>query len=177
MRGRPPQKLTGVGFISEGFEHCAPYRRMPDSYHRRADWIMRGVEGEVIGDFGLAHRGAAGIELDRYDLALGTPPHALIVASSGGHTDNYILVTEELLYAYQGLTGTQDYRIRADMVYFTAPNDGAVFATGSIAFGQALPVNNFDNNVSTVLANVVETFAKDGPMPGAAWVSREKQFR
>ncbi len=177
MRGRPPQKLTGVGFISEGFEHCAPYRRMPDSYHRRADWIMRGVEGEVLGDFGLAHRGAAGIELDRYDLALGTPPHALIVASSGGHTDNYILVTEELLYAYQGLTGTQDHRIRADMVYFTAPNDGAVFATGSIAFGQALPVNNFDNNVSTVLANVVETFAKDGPLPGAAWISREKQFR
>jgi N,N-dimethylformamidase len=176
-RGRAPQKLTGVGFISEGFEHCQPYRRMPDSWHRRADWIFKGIEGEIIGDFGLAHRGAGGIELDRYDLKLGTPPHALIVASSGGHTDNYVLVTEQLLYAYQGLTGTQDYRIRADMVYFTAPNDGAVFATGSIAFGQALPVNNFDNNVARLLANVVDQFVTDGPLPARQWVSREKQFR
>ena len=177
MRGRAPQKLAGVGFISEGFEHCQPYRRMPDSYHRRVDWITAGIEGEIIGDFGLAHGGAAGIELDRYDLALGTPPHALIIASSGGHTDNYILVTEELLYAYQGLTGTQDYRIRADMVYFTAPNDGAVFSSGSIAFGQALPVNGFDNNVARLLGNVVTTFMQEGPLPGGQWVSRERPFR
>ena len=176
-RGRPPQQLTGVGFISEGFEHCQPYRRMPDSYHRRVDWITAGVEGEIIGDFGLAHGGAGGIELDRYDLTLGTPPHALIVASSGGHTDNYVVVTEELLYSYQGLTGTQDHRIRADMVYFTAPNDGAVFSTGSIAFGQALPVNNFNNNVSKVLHNVVDAFSAEGPLPGGRWVSRERQWR
>ena len=108
MRGRAPQKLAGVGFIAEGFEHCQPYRRMPDSYYRHADGIMAGIEGEIVGDFGLAHGGAGGIELDRYDLKLGTPPHALIVASSGGHSDNYIVVTEELLYAYQGLTGSQD---------------------------------------------------------------------
>lgn len=176
-RGRPPQKLTGVGFISEGFEHCQPYRRMPDSYHRRVEWITAGIEGEIIGDFGLAHGGAGGIELDRYDLKLGTPPHALIIASSGGHTDNYVLVTEELLYAYQGLTGTQDYRIRADMVYFPAPNDGAVFSTGSIAFGQALPVNNFDNNAAKLLDNVVTAFARDGALPGERWVSRERQWR
>ena len=176
-RGRPPQKLAGVGFISEGFEHCQPYRRMPDSYHRRIAWITAGIEGEIIGDFGLAHGGAGGIELDRYDLTLGTPPHALIVASSGGHTDNYVLVTEELLYSYQGLTGTQDHRIRSDLVYFPAPNDGAVFSTGSIAFGQALPVNNFDNNVSKLLHNVVNAFVTDGALPGERWVSRERQWR
>lgn len=176
-RGRPPQQLAGVGFISEGFEHCQPYRRMPDSYHRRVEWITEGIEGEIIGDFGLAHDGAGGIELDRYDLTLGTPPHALIIASSGGHTDNYVVVTEELLYAYQGLTGTQDHRIRSDIVYFPAPNDGAVFSTGSIAFGQALPVNNFNNNVSKLLNNVVNAFAKEGPLPGGHWVSRERQWR
>ena len=59
----------------------------------------------------------------------------------------------------------------------TVPGLGITFSTGSIAFGQALPVNNFDNNVSKLLANVVETFSRDGPMPGGAWVSREKQFR
>jgi N,N-dimethylformamidase len=175
--GRPPQKLMGIGFIAEGFETSQPYRRMPDSYHRTVSWITDGVEGEIIGDFGLVYDGAAGLELDRYDLNLGTPPHTKIIASSGGHSDNYVLVTEELLYAYAGLTGSYDYRIRADMTYFTAPNGGAVFAAGSIAFGQALPAKNFDNNVSRVLANVVDAFIKDGGLPGELWISDEKQWK
>lgn len=176
-RGRPPQKLLGVGFISEGFEHSRPFRRMPDSYHRTVSWITEGIEGEIIGDFGLAHGGAAGLELDRYDLALGTPPHAKIIASSGGHTDNYVIVQEEVLYEYQALTGTYDYRVRADIVYFTTPNNGAVFSTGSIAFGQALPCHGFKNDVSRMLANVVDAFSKDGRLPGGAWVNEEKQWR
>ncbi len=168
---------TGVGFISQGFESARPYRRMPDSYHRRASWMFEGIEGEIIGDFGLAHEGAAGIEIDRYDLTLGTPPHTLIVAASGGHSDNYMLVCEEILYAYPGMTGTHDYRIRADITYFTAPHDGAVLSTGSIAFGQSLPFNNFDNNVSKLLKNIVDAFAKKGKLPGWAWTAEEKQWR
>ncbi|MCB5191243.1 LamG domain-containing protein [Methylobacillus arboreus] len=175
--GRAPQKLLGVGFIGEGFETGRPFRRMPDSYHRTVSWITEGIEGEILGDFGLAHGGAAGVELDRYDLSLGTPPHAKIIASSGGHTDNYCLSTEELLYAHPGVGGTQDYRIRADIVFFTAPNHGGVFSTGSIAFGQALPAYNFDNNISKLLANVVNAFIKPGPLPGGHWISNEKQWR
>lgn len=175
--GRAPQKLTGVGFISQGFESARPYRRMPDSWHRRADWMFKGMKDEVFGDFGLAHEGAAGIEIDRYDLALGTPPHTLIVASSGGHSDNYMLVCEEILYAFPGMTGTHDYRVRADITYFTSPNNGACLSTGSIAFGQSLPFNNFDNNVSTFLKNVVDAFSKPGKLPGWAWTAEEKQWR
>jgi N,N-dimethylformamidase len=175
--GRPPQKLLGVGFISEGFDSTRPFRRMPDSWHRRAAWMFDGIEGDILGDFGLAHGAAGGIEIDRYDLALGTPPHALIVASSGGHTDNYQTVVEEVLYPYPGLMGTYDYRIRADMVFFTSTNDGEVFSTGSIAFGQALPYANFENNISRLLANVVDAFAKPGPLPGSLWTLEEKQWR
>ena len=36
---------------------------------------------------------------------------------------------------------------------------------------------NFDNNVSKLLANVMDAFSKDGPLPGGAWVSDEKQWR
>ncbi|MDO8942455.1 MAG: hypothetical protein Q7U75_04690, partial [Desulfobacterales bacterium] len=176
-RGRAPQKLTGVGFIAEGFETSAPYRKMPDAWHRTVSWITEGVEGEIIGDQGLAYGGAAGVELDRYDLSLGTPPHTKIIASSGGHSDNYVLVTEELLYAYAGLVGSLDYRIRGDMTYFPAPNDGAVFCTGSIAYGQALPANNFNNSASTVLKNVVDAFIKKGKLPGGHWTVEEKQWR
>lgn len=176
-RGRAPQKLTGVGFIAEGFETATPYRKMPDAWHRTVSWITEGVEGEIIGDCGLAYGGAAGVELDRYDLSLGTPPHTKIIASSGGHSDNYVLVTEELLYAYAGLTGSLDYRIRGDITYFTAPNDGAVFSTGSIGFGQALPANGFDNSAARVLANVVDAFLKPGRLPGGQWTVEEKQWR
>lgn len=176
-RGRAPQKLTGVGFIGEGFETASPYRKMPDAWHRTASWITDGIEGEVFGDQGLAYGGAAGIELDRYDLSLGTPPHTKIIASSGGHSDNYVLVTEELLYAYAGLVGSLDYRIRADMTYFTAPNNGAVFCTGSIGYGQALPANGFDNAAAKVLSNVVDAFLRDGALPGSSWTLEEKQWR
>jgi N,N-dimethylformamidase len=175
--GRPPQKVLGVGFISEGFDSARPFRRMPDSWHRRADWMFEGIDGEILGDFGLAQNAAGGLEIDRYDLALGTPPHSLIVASSGGHSDNYQTVTEEVLYPYPGLSGSHDYRIRADMVYFTSSNGGAVFSTGSIAFSQSLPYANFDNNISKLLANIVTAFARKGQLPGSAWSLEEKQWR
>jgi len=176
-QGRPAQKLVGVGFISEGYGTSQFYRRMPDSYHRTVSWITRGIEGEIIGDFGLAYDGAAGLALDRCDLTLGTPPHTKLIASSGGHTDNYIVNPEVIHYHFEGLAGSYDHRVRADISYFTAPNNGAVFSAGSIAFGQALPVNNFNNNVSRVLANVVNAFVKPGALPGSLWVNEEKQWR
>ena len=70
-----------------------------------------------------------------------------------------------------------DYRIRADMVFFTAPEGGAVFSTGSIAFSQSLPFGNFDNNISKLLANVVEAFSSKERLPGWAWSAEEKQWR
>ncbi len=121
--------------------------------------------------------GAAGIVLDRYDPSLDTPPHTRILASSGGHSDNYLLSIAEVLYPYPGFSGSQDYRIRGDMTYFSAPNNGAVFCGGSIAFGQALPANGFENNVSIVLGNVVDAFIKPGRLPGGLWVNQEKQWR
>ena len=63
------------------------------------------------------------------------------------------------------------------MVYFTAPNDGAVFSTGSIAFSQSLPYRNFDNNISRLLANVVDAFSRNERLPGWAWSAEEKQWR
>jgi N,N-dimethylformamidase len=63
------------------------------------------------------------------------------------------------------------------MIYFPAPNDGAVFATGSIGYGQALPANNFDNSASKVLQNVVNAFLKRGKLPGGHWTVDEKQWR
>jgi hypothetical protein len=39
---------------------------------------------------------------------------------------------------------------------------GAVFATGSIAWAGALPINGYDNSVATITKNVIERFSRSG---------------
>jgi N,N-dimethylformamidase len=165
-RGRAPQKLVGTGFVGEGFGASMPFHRMPDSYEPSLSWVTEGIDGETFGAFGLAYDGASGLELDVYDLKLGTPPNTRLIASSGGHDDNYLVMITP--HEHEGLYGTYNYELRADMTYFDAPNGGAVFSCSSIAFGQSLPINHFENEVSHLLANVVETFVKPGPLPGSA---------
>ena len=177
-RGRAPQKLVGLGFSTEGFDSSEPFERMPDSFHKNVSWIFKGIgDEELIGDFGLGLGGAAGIELDRYDLTLGTPPHTMLVAASHGHSDNYPLVSEDITYAFPGRGGTQDPQVRGDMIYFTTPNKGAVFAAGSIAWSQALPINDGDNNVGRIMRNVLDAFLIDGSLPGSNYVGEEKHWR
>ena len=175
-RARPPQKLTGVGFTTQGFDECHPYLRMPDSYHKSVAWIFDGVDGEVFGDFGLALGGAAGLETERYDLELGTPPHTKLLASSTSWSDNYAGVVEDILFNHPGTLGTQSDTVRADMTYFTSANDGAVFSTGSIALISALPCFGFENNVSQVMKNVLDAFQKPGALPGGSWNQEEKSW-
>jgi len=42
------------------------------------------------------------------------------------------------------------------MVYFNVPGGGSVFSTGSITFCGSLPWNNFKNNVSRLLENIIK---------------------
>jgi N,N-dimethylformamidase len=57
--------------------------------------------------------------------------------------------------------------VRADLVYFTTPGNGAVLSTGSIAWGSALPWGNFQNSVSRVTKNIVDAFLAPSPLPGS----------
>lgn len=165
-RGRAPQKLVGVGFAAQGFDRSSYFRRMPDGSDPRASFIFAGIgEEELIGDFGLVGGGAAGHELDRYDLSLGTPPTAMLVAASENHTDSYQRVVEEIYFMYPGAGGTQDPGVRGDIVYFTTAGGGAVFSASSIAWCGSLSHNNYDNNVSRVTANVLERFLSAEPLP------------
>jgi N,N-dimethylformamidase len=159
--GRPPQNLVGVGFTAQGNFVGSYYRRTPEALSSRAAWILEGVADEKIGDFGLSGHGAAGFELDRADQRLGTPPHAVVLAQSEGHKPEapWVLVPEEhLTHLVTWALEPAPKLIRADMVFFEAPNDGAVFSTGSITFCGSLPPNNFDNNCSRILANVLNRF-------------------
>ena len=157
--GRPPQHLAGVGFTSQGQFEGTHYRRTAESHAPDLAWIFAGVEDEVLGDFGFSGGGAAGYELDRADVRLGSPEGVRILAQSEDHPDHFVLVPEELLthlttWAMQPI----DELIRADMVYFDVPGGGAVFSVGSITFCGSLPWNGGDNNISRIVENVMQRF-------------------
>ena len=160
FRGRPPQRLVGVGFVAQGYDRSVPYRRQPGSYDPRAAFIFEGIsDEEVIGDFGLVMGGAGGFEVDRADTALGTPLHALILATATGLSRIYQHAIEELLEMDPEHGGDQDRQVRDDMVYFETPNGGGVFSVGSIAWCGSLSHNGYINNVSRITENVLRRFS------------------
>ena len=161
---RPPQALAGIGFSAQGLFESSYYRRQPGADDPRAAWIFEGVADEILGDFGLCGGGAAGYELDRADMRLGTPAHALVLASSENHAKSFVLVPEEHLTHVSTLSGEpiKDL-IRADMVFFETPNGGAVFSTGSITFCGSLSHNRYDNNISRLVDNVLGRFKQPAP--------------
>lgn len=168
-RGRAPQRLLGVGFGSEGFDVSEPYFRTPDSQLPEASWMFEGIDDdEPLGNFGLVGGGAAGLELDVYDQELGSPPESLLVAASAGHTEAYAEVTEELFFNVPGTTGTQNARVRGDIVYFPTANGGGVWSVSSIAYAGSLSHNSYDNNISRLTSNVLSRFAEDRPAPEGA---------
>jgi N,N-dimethylformamidase len=159
-----PQKMAGTGFTAQGFDLSSFYRRKPDSFDERAAFIFAGVgKDELIGDFGLIGGGAAGLELDRADRALGTPPNALVLASSENHTPVYMVVLEEILINAPGMCNGESDLVRADMVFYETPSGGAVFSTSSIAWAGSLSHNKYDNNVSRITSNVVRRFLDEKP--------------
>ncbi len=163
--GRTPQQLAAVGFTAQGFDRSSPYRVTDEARDSRVAFIMKGIEDDVIGDFGLVGGGAAGLELDRADVALGTPPHTLVIARSFDHSEGMLVVTEEMT-SNQPVIGIGHPLVRADIAFFEVEGGGAVFATGSIAFAGALPVNGFDNNIARLMHNVVVRFLDPAPFEG-----------
>ncbi|MFK7880892.1 N,N-dimethylformamidase beta subunit family domain-containing protein [Roseobacter sp.] len=157
--GRPPQALVGVGFAAQGEFYGDPYRRvcMDPAY----DWVFDGVKSELIGNYGFSGNGAAGFELDHMDFRLGTLSNAVLLAQSVTRENGFMLVPEEQLTHLTNLTGgSAKDAMHADMVLTEYEGGGSVFTTGSITFCGCLPWQNFDNDVSQLLQNVVTRFLK-----------------
>ena len=157
--GKPPQQLFGVGFIAQGYGPSY-YRVMDDTRNSRAAFILEGVDGEIVGDFGV-FGGAAGEEIDRVDPDHGTPDHAIVLARSENHGPG-------MLYAIDEMTATQPLEIyapmtHADVVFFETAGGGAVFATGSMSWCGSLAHNDCDNAVSRITENVLKRFSDPTP--------------
>ena len=158
--GRPPQQLVGIGFTAQGTFDGMPYQRV--CHDPKFDWVFDGIDEDLIGDFGFSGNGAAGFELDRVDRKLDAGHDITILAQSFAEDAKFILVPEEQLTHLTNLSGGPEDEVkRADMVYFETPGGGRVFSVGSITFCGSLPWNNFDNNVSRLLFNVLSRSLDD----------------
>jgi len=165
MRARAPQKVFGTGYIAHCLDISVGYTQMPDAADERVAWMFEGIgPDETIGDFGLIGGGAAGLEVDQYDLTLGTPPNTLLLASAFGLSQNARLVPESQYFAHAGMSGEQHPAVRGDITYYTSGNGGGVLATSSMAWCGSLSHNDYDNNVSRFTANVLRRFAEDRPL-------------
>jgi N,N-dimethylformamidase len=163
-RGWPPQRLVGVGMATQGFDRALPFERAEGSRDLRASWIFEGVPEGSIGDDGLVMGGAAGLEVDRLDYSLGTPPHALLLATATGFSDSYQHVVEEVESSDSKQGGSVSPYVRGDVVFFELPDGGAVFSASSIAWCGCLSHNGYDNPVSRITENVLRRFVADGPV-------------
>jgi N,N-dimethylformamidase len=162
-RGKGPNKLVGLGFAAEGWSKAAGYRRHPASYEGVGKVFFAGIEEEVVGDFGHILDGAAGDEVDRYDVKLGSPAHATVLATSTPLGNEYQLVIEDQILALPDQGGAQrPDMVRADIVYFpVGDKGGAVFSVGSITWAGSMAWNAFDNNTAKLTENVVKAFIQD----------------
>lgn len=161
-RGRAPQKIAGVGSAALGADKALPYTRQEASFDERFGFIFDGLAADVlIGEEGRLLGGAAGFEIDRYDYSLGSPPHAVILATASGYSDHYLSMIEEAMESDAVLGGTTNPNVRADMVYFSGPRGGAVFSVGSMAWASSLFCNSYDNPVSRITENVLSAFIEE----------------
>ena len=158
--GRAPNEVVGIGFAAQGFERATHYRVAQGARESRAGWILDGVDGELIGTSGLGG-GAAGQEIDRYDVRLGSPRHAVVLASASEFGPDMLRTKEE--FGGSIAFPTPDPYVRADMVFFETPGGGAVFSVGSIAWFGALARDGYDNDVARISTNVLHRFADPQP--------------
>ena len=105
-------------------------------------------------------------EVDRLDHTLGTPPHALLLATARGFSDSYQHVVEEVASSDSRQGGTVSPFVRGDMTFFELPDGGAVFSASSISWCGSLSHNGYDNAVSRITENVLRRFAAPGPIGG-----------
>jgi N,N-dimethylformamidase len=159
--GRAPNELVGIGFAAQGFERATHFRVADGVRRSRAAWILDGVDDDLIGTSGLGG-GAAGQEIDRYDVALGSPRHAVVLASATEFGPDMLRTKEE--FGGSIAFPTPDPFVRADMVFFETPNGGAVFSVGSISWFGALARDGYDNDVARITTNVLRRFADPTPL-------------
>lgn len=159
-RGRAANYLFGVGCAGEGTGPGVAYKRSEASRDKNFAWIFEGIkEEELLGEQGFGG-GASGDEIDKFDLANGSPRNAVVLATSVGHSDEFGIFPEDAGFPILHTLGTQTNEIRSDIVYYETVGGGAVFSVGSINWYCSLGWDGYDNNIARLTMNVLEGFLR-----------------
>lgn len=158
-RGMSCNTLFGVGFSGQGTGPGVPYRRTDASRDPTLAWMFNGVGEGLIGEHGFGG-GASGDEVDRFDLELGSPEGALVLATSTGHSDEFGIAVEDLMFPALKTTGTQTKLIRSDLTYYVGAGGGAVFSVGSMNWYCSLAWDDYDNDIARLTGNVIQGFSE-----------------
>jgi N,N-dimethylformamidase len=156
--GQPPQALAEIGFAVQGFFEGAAYHRTPESRKPAHAWLFEGVKEDVFGGYGLSGGGAAGFELDQISTRLGTDPRTVLLARSAGHGPSFLGVPEDILTHVIAASAGRVIP-EAHLVYGCNDAGGQIVSVGSITFLGSLSHNNYDNDISRLLSNVVAKFS------------------
>ncbi len=162
--GRPPNLVSGTGFAGQGFGPPRPHRISPAARtDPRTSWIFDGTSG---GDYVVDRDGlplpTAGLEVDRYDVTLGSPDHAAVLASATDLDPSMRRAKEEL---FANGAEPDDGGLRSDVVFFETDSGGAVFSTGSLAWAMALADGG---DAAVISGNIFRRFLDATPFSRAA---------
>ena len=56
------------------------------------------------------------------------------------------------------MDGTNSYNVRSDIVYFEGQKGSAVFSIPAIGASSCLSYNNYENNISKIMDDVIREF-------------------
>jgi N,N-dimethylformamidase len=156
-RGRAPNALVGVGMAAQGADGgAAAYKRSQASYDDAVSFLYEGVTSTVIGETGFDMGAAAGDEVDRFDLVIGSPPWGVVVGSSLPLSKYYKRAIEEIQITRENTGGDYDKDVRADLVLIEQASGGFVFSVGSISWIQSMAVGYFTSATARVTENALQ---------------------
>ncbi|KAH7250799.1 hypothetical protein MRS44_000059 [Fusarium solani] len=163
--GRSPNELWGIGSCASGKGPGRPFIPTEEALNNPSlAWLWKGLNEEskrLLGTKGLAG-GASGDELDRLDVAIGSPENAILLARSERHDDHFMLFNEELIFPMIGTLGSTSPLVRSDMVYYETNGGGSVFSVGSINWNNSLAWDGYQNDVAQITENVIREFLARG---------------
>lgn len=160
-RGRPPERLVGVGSRAIGLTSARPFIRMDASDDPRVAFAFDGVDERTLGDSGLHLGAAAGWEVDCSNASAGTPHHSLVLAQASLPFHEYAAIIDTATSS--SLIPAQPDALRAEMVFYETRGGGAVFSAGSITYAACLSEDSYGNALSRTTANVLRRFLDPEP--------------
>ena len=156
--GRPSARITGVTAAAMGFGPGVPFQPTEGATDPSVSRLFDGIDTtEPMGTTSAVLGAGASYETDLANVALGTPPNAIVIATAA-LPESFVTFAPAFHRAASGEDGRS--RLRADMVYHQTPAGGRVFAAGSIGWAGCLTASDEDGAAARLTSNLLHWFSE-----------------